>query len=124
VHRSFMAEAGSKPHPWTWLQWVFLAVFVALWIPSFFDASLAWMWFGFTGLLSFAIGLIEIVAPAWFIASRRRFLATAPAWQRRIGDAFDSLGEPGPRGVRIIGVVMTFLGAALVAGAAVLALGG
>jgi hypothetical protein len=71
-------------HPWTWIQWIVIAGFAVLSIASLFDVSLAWMSIGFAGLLTLAVGIIELVAPAWFLESRRRYLNDAPAWRRRV----------------------------------------
>jgi hypothetical protein len=100
-----------------------MGVFVVLWIPAFFDPTLAWMWIGFAGLLGLATGLAEVIAPTWFLASRRRFLNDAPAWQRRVAEALDPPNrEVRISTVRIIGVVVATFGFACLAGAAVILL--
>jgi hypothetical protein len=111
-----MCEVGTdvkpKRHPWTWLQWVVIAVFVALWIPSFFEPSLAWMWIGFASLVWLAFGVALLTAPAWFIQSRRWFLETTPGWQRRILEKFNSGRTPSTRTLRIMGLFVSVLGVA------------
>jgi hypothetical protein len=80
-----------------------------------FDNSLAWTWSGLAGLVVLALGLTELLAPAWFIDFRRRFVADAPRWQRRVAGTFDSVFGTRPRtgAVRILGGVTVVAGAAI-----------
>lgn len=102
------------PHPWSWIRWVLIGVVVVLWVPSLFDPALAWMGTGFAGILALAGGLTLLLAPAWFLDFRRRYLETGPRWQRRVAQEFQSaVGEPGTRRVRIIGGGAVLVGIAL-----------
>jgi hypothetical protein len=81
---------------------------------ALFDNSLAWMSIGFAGIVVLAFGLTGPLAPTWFLVFRRRFLANAPAWQRRVASIFDSALGASPRigPVRIIGGVTVVIGIA------------
>jgi hypothetical protein len=112
-------EDAPEPGPrwWRWTQWALIALFLVLLVLSMFDNSLAWTWSGLAGLVILALGLTELFAPAWFIDFRRRFVADAPRWQRRVANTFDSAFGTRPRKgpVRLLGAVTVVVGAAFLA---------
>lgn len=51
LERCSVEDTGSVldlqgPHPWRWIKWIFVAIYVLLLDPSLVDRSLAWMWIG------------------------------------------------------------------------------
>lgn len=104
-------ESGptARSHPWSWIRWVALGLFVIFWVPSAFNLRLAWIWMGYAGLLVTTLGLVMAIAPSRTLAFRHSYLERAPEWEKRLA-AHSQRREPSERVIRLIGVPLLFLG--------------
>jgi hypothetical protein len=104
----------TKPR-WWWVFWLHLAIFIALWVPSLSDDALDWMWKGYFGVTTIAMGIVSVFAPERVIASRARFQREIPPEQRR-GDAIDAwLDRRSAKAVRATGIVLVLFGVVILA---------
>lgn len=67
-------SSGLGRHPWSWIRWVGVGLFVLLWIPSAFDVRFAWLWMGYAGLLTTSLGLAATFAPNRVQAFHRTYI--------------------------------------------------